>query len=472
MLTQAIKDLKAQHRFRDPVYGFIKATDAEMKIIDTPVFQRLRRIHQLALTKYVYPGAEHSRFVHSLGVMQAATEVFGHILDDEKVPEEVKSNIDKYFTKVERISLKEGISLALKRLRFAALLHDVGHLPFSHATEKLLLGEQFDHEDVGRYIIIEHPEISETIRQEGVDPVSVGNLIKSYGSSPSWFDLLLGSVISGQFDVDRADYLLRDSYYCGVRYGEYDYKRYLSTIRIKNSSPLEFIITADDVPIMEEFLLARYHYNLQVPFHRTRVGYDIALKEFVEKDCSKWLSSFGEIASVSDKKIESLDFDRFTHCDDYSFFDTIFDDDKTESFWGRCLKRQEHLEMAYERLDTVESGSKEARKVKEALESAGIKYYPWEEKLELHKLTENKTSDEKETTSFFVVDREGEIIALLEEYSPFFKAFTKSFPFIWRIYGEKGNKETIRNLIFETIGRGEEKINDQRAAKESSQICD
>jgi len=65
VLTQAIKDLNAQHRFRDPVYGFIKATDAEMKIIDTPVFQWLRRIHQLALTKYVYPGAEHSHFVHS-----------------------------------------------------------------------------------------------------------------------------------------------------------------------------------------------------------------------------------------------------------------------------------------------------------------------------------------------------------------------------------------------------------------------
>lgn len=161
MLTQAIKDLNAQHRFRDPVYGFIKATDAEMKIIDTPVFQRLRRIHQLALTKYVYPGAEHSHFVHSVGVMQAATEVFRHILDDEKVPQKIKDEINKIFTN------KNEISLALKRLRFAALLHDVGHLPFSHATEEVLLKKEINHEDIGWYIIIEHPEISETIRQEG-----------------------------------------------------------------------------------------------------------------------------------------------------------------------------------------------------------------------------------------------------------------------------------------------------------------
>ncbi len=472
MLTQAIKDLNAQHRFRDPVYGFIKATDAEMKIIDTPVFQRLRRIHQLALTKYVYPGAEHSRFVHSVGVMHAATEVFRHILDDEKVPEQVKTNIDKYFTNGEKIPLKEGISLALKQLRFAALLHDVGHLPFSHATEEVLLKKEINHEDIGWYIIIEHPEISETIRQEGVDPVSVGNLIKSYGSSPSWFDLLLGSVISGHFDADRADYLLRDSYYCGVRYGEYDYKRYLSTIRIKNSSPLEFIITADDVSIMEEFLLARYHYNLQVPFHRTRGGYDIALQKFVEKDCSKWHSSFRETVSVSDKKVESLDFDRWIRCDDYSFFNVIFDDDKAESFWAKCLKRQEHLEMAYEKLGTLETGPEEFGKAKETLKNAGIDYYPWEEKLKLHKLTENKTSDEKDATPFFVIDREGETIAPLEKYSPFFKAFNKSVPFIWRIYGKKGDKEKIRNLIFETIGRREEKINDQQAAKGSSQICD
>lgn len=451
MLTQPIKDLKPKHRFRDPVYGFIEVTDAEKKVIDTPVFQRLRRIHQLALTKYVYPGAEHSRFVHSLGVMKAATEVFRHILDDEKVPEKVKADIAKIFPD------EKGISLALKRLRFAALLHDVGHLPFSHATEDVLLGKEINHEDIGRYIIIEHPEISETIHKEGVDPVSVGNLIKSYGSSPSWFDLLLGNIISGQFDADRADYLLRDSYFCGVRYGEYDYKRYLSTIRINDSEPLKFTIKADDVPIMEEFLLARYHYNLQVPFHRTRAGYDIALKEFVEKDCSKWHSSFREIIHVSNKQIISLDFDRFIRCDDYSFFEEIFDDDKAESFWGKCLKRQEHLTMAFERLDTLEKGPQRFREAEEALKEAGFLYFPWEEKLKLHKLTNNKASDEKGSTSFFVVDREDETIALLEEYSPFFKAFSDSVPYLWRIYSKRNDKDTIRKLIFDNIGGKEGK---------------
>lgn len=114
-----------------------------------------------------------------------------------------------------------------------------------------------------------------------------------------------------------------------------------------------------------------------------------------------------------------------TRCDDYSFFNVIFDDDKAESFWAKCLRRQEYLEMAYESLGTLEAGPEELGKAKETLKNAGIDYYPWEEKLKLHKLTENKSYDEKDTTSLLVIDREGETIAPLEEYSPFFKAFTK-----------------------------------------------
>ena len=178
--------------------------------------------------------------------------------------------------------------------------------------------------------------------------------------------------------------------------------------------------------------MARYHYNLQVPFHRTRAGYDIALKEFVEKDCSKWHSSFREIIRVSNKQIISLDFDRFIRCDDYSFFEEIFDGNKTESFWGKCLKRQEHLTMAFERLDTLEEGPQRFREAEEALKNAGFVYYPWEEKLKLHKLTKNKVSDEKGSTLFFVVDREDEVIALLEEYSRSSKPLPA--PFLYLAY--------------------------------------
>lgn len=113
--------------------------------------------------------------------------------------------------------------------------------------------------------------------------------------------------------------------------------------------------------------------------------------------------------------------------------------------------------MAFERLDTLEKGPQRFREAEEALKEAGFLYFPWEEKLKLHKLTNNKASDEKGSTSFFVVDREDETIALLEEYSPFFKAFSDYVPYLWRIYSKRNDKDTIRKLIFDNIGGKEGK---------------
>ncbi len=117
---------------RDPIYGFIPLTKLEMEIIDTPIFQRLRRIHQLALTKYVYPSAEHSRFVHSIGVMHCASLIYEGIFNHKQTD-----------------VLSQPTSKKLQLLRLAALLHDVGHLPFSHAAEEELLPPGITHEDLG-----------------------------------------------------------------------------------------------------------------------------------------------------------------------------------------------------------------------------------------------------------------------------------------------------------------------------------
>ena len=124
------------NRFRDPIYGFVYLSDAEQRIVDTPIFQRLRRIHQLALEKYVYPGAEHSRFGHSLGVVHTATRLY-----------------ESLFSKPDHLTPRQidGKRQAIKTLRFAALLHDIGHLPFSHAVELELLPNGIGHEDVSAF---------------------------------------------------------------------------------------------------------------------------------------------------------------------------------------------------------------------------------------------------------------------------------------------------------------------------------
>lgn len=136
-MEKFLNDLaSSRNKIRDPIYGFIPLTVHERRVIDTPLFQRLRRINQLALTKYVYPSAEHSRFVHSIGVMQCATMILRGVF----------SHVDT------RLRWLKPSEHGLKVLRYAALLHDIGHLPFSHAVEKQWL-HGLEHEDVSIHII-------------------------------------------------------------------------------------------------------------------------------------------------------------------------------------------------------------------------------------------------------------------------------------------------------------------------------
>lgn len=181
-LIKKLGDMK--HRFRDPIYGFIKLNDSELKIIDTPIFQRLRRVHQLALTKYVYPSAEHSRFTHSMGVMQVATEIFLNI----------HSNSDHALLSKATENRTDDIAKKLQILRFATLLHDVGHLPFSHAAENMILEGKATHEQLGQYIINNYPPIRQAIEEKGIDPKMVAMLLDD---KPLGDYFILKNIVSG-----------------------------------------------------------------------------------------------------------------------------------------------------------------------------------------------------------------------------------------------------------------------------------
>lgn len=260
-----LSEIGVKHRFRDPLYGYVWLTEEERRIIDTPLFQRLRRIHQLALTKYVYPTAEHSRFVHSLGVVHCATAIFSGLFEHQ----------------LTTIS-KADLTRMLKLLRFAALLHDIGHLPFSHATEKVLL-DSISHEDVSQFIIRNYQPIVDILEEDAPIVASIlsSKVKKKYK--------ILHEIISGNLDADRADYLLRDSYYCGVKYGEYDFVRYAQSFGARDDidNYLRLIVNERDIFVIESFLVARYHYTLQVPYHRTRTGYDLALDVYLKEKKQK-----------------------------------------------------------------------------------------------------------------------------------------------------------------------------------------
>ena len=276
-------------RLRDPIYGYIPITKEEQAIIDTPLFQRLRRIHQLALTKYIYPMAENSRFVHSLGAMHCATALFAGAFKDRKLEEENNC----------------------VNLRFAALLHDVGHLPFSHAVESQLLAAEkggkpkvkIKHEQVGQFLIENHPDFKEIL--EGKAGAIVRILSKDE-QRPK--ERILNEFISGQLDADRADYLLRDSHSCGVQYGMYDFERYISAFSAHyRNGKYQLEVKERDIFVIESFLLARYHYNLQVPYHRTRTGFDLILNRYIQD-----VKERGDIPQLIDRNedgsIASIDY--------------------------------------------------------------------------------------------------------------------------------------------------------------------
>jgi hypothetical protein len=275
-----IPDAHRTYEIRCPVYGFVELNDWEWQIISQPAFQRLRRIRQLAWTDYVFPGAMHTRFEHSLGVMHMATRLFDGIAQRSRdiLQSELGYNDD-------------GLKRHKALVRLATLLHDVGHGPFSHAAEELLpirdaaTGERYEHEHYSAEIVRRH--FGDVIKNHalntnyGFSADDVANLLEGKaeaGNALFWRDL-----VTGQLDADRMDYLLRDSLHCGVSYGRYDWQRLVHTVAAvqapAQAGGLRVGVTEGGWHAAEGLIVARYFMFTQVYFHKTRVVYDHHLQQ-------------------------------------------------------------------------------------------------------------------------------------------------------------------------------------------------
>jgi HD superfamily phosphohydrolase len=270
--------VRSDLEIRCPIHGFIKLNEWERDIVDHPVFQRLRRIRQLAWTEAVYPGAAHTRFEHSLGVMHSATLMFDAIVNKADCREILEHELNFNTS---------GIEKDRQVVRLAALLHDVGHAPFSHAAEALMprnahTNKPFRHEDYSAAavrllmtdVIDRHPQ-SENF---GITAAQVADFIErksTLGRQIFWHELL-----SGQFDADRADYLLRDSHHLGVAYGKYDLHRLIATITIAlDDDTPRIAVERGGLHAAEALILARYLMFTQVYFQHTRRIFDHHLEE-------------------------------------------------------------------------------------------------------------------------------------------------------------------------------------------------
>ena len=237
--------------FRDPLYGYITVDYKIISdLIDTKEIQRLRRIRQLAGVGMVFQTAEHSRFTHSLGAYHMANLVIKNVDGMNEIPE---------YEKVLFLC--------------AALLHDVGHGPFSHAFENVI---SISHEEYTTKIIKTNgTEINKVLSiQEGLAD-DIASVIDHDGKYP-----LIESLVSSQLDVDRMDYLSRDAYMTGAAYGNIDYFRIMRSMRVLDN---KIICKASGVHSIESYLMSRYHMYFQVYYHPTARSFEVVLEAIYQR---------------------------------------------------------------------------------------------------------------------------------------------------------------------------------------------
>jgi hypothetical protein len=240
---------------KDPVHGYVYITEQEKEVIDSYPVQRLHRLRQLAGSEYVYPGANHTRFEHSVGVMYLAGKVTEN------------PNVSSLISEAEA-----------ETVRIAALLHDVGHGPFSHVFEHVLdkeLGKT--HEDMTRWIV-ESSELGDVLSRNGYDTTEVARLAigKLHKSKKAFLD----EIISGAVDVDKQDFIVRDTYHTGAEYGYIDVFRLIHALDVLGG---KLAIDVGALSALESLIIARIESFKSIYFHRVGRAAQIMLAKAMER---------------------------------------------------------------------------------------------------------------------------------------------------------------------------------------------
>ena len=259
----------------DSIHGGIHLKEREIQVIDTPSFQRLRQLKQLAMAQMVYPTATHTRFAHSIGALGTMIRILDVARKNKIVTEEQEDN-----------------------LRLAALLHDVGHYPYSHLMEKFsevkLTEEEIEgakatvkaidarisrypeHEEVGALIVTSQKDLVEALGSDENAKAVADIFTRSQAADPQ-----LSKLIHSSFDIDRWDYLLRDSYATGVPYGQIDINYLLNNLKVSPQKVVGFKEKA--LAAVEHFLLARFFMHRVVYYHKTIYGLEEACRQLLRR---------------------------------------------------------------------------------------------------------------------------------------------------------------------------------------------
>lgn len=263
MLPRSIMRRIEKRTYLDPIHQDItlnRKVPAErliMDLIDTEEFQRLRRVQQLGLSHFTFHGAECSRFAHSIGVMYIAMQLFHHLVQFE-----------------ENESLKDKYPLVLA----SALLHDIGHGPFSHVTEKIL---GYDHEDWSCRIISGKTQINKVLESFSEFPNLASQIVKVL--KKEYKPKYISHMVSSQLDCDRFDYLLRDSYTTGTKYGLFALQRIIRSMEIDEENDRMIVVGEKGQIAVEDYLFARYSMYAQVYYHRKNLATRCLLAKLIKR---------------------------------------------------------------------------------------------------------------------------------------------------------------------------------------------
>lgn len=424
-------------RIRDPIHGTIPVSDEEKAVIDSRHYQRLRYVRQLGFGDLAFPGATHTRHIHSLGAMHVASRLFQAVAARSNLPEDVRARF-------------------CQAVRLAVLCHDLGHMPLSHASERIAPpranlrlptwldavaeGEQATHEDFTAKILLDSsltPVIEKHFGPLGVTPMAAVALItgarppKDPGFTHQGVDWLplLRAIVSGELDADRMDYLLRDSFYTGVNYGRYDLDWIINNLNpaVKDGRAYLALSRAAAVAF-EDFLLSRYHMFVSVYYHHTSVNYDYMLRRYYEE-------APGEFQIPSDPEA-------FLLCDDPSLWYTLR---RSKNRWAERISERRGFKLLAQ--FTERDAGYDLEVLRSALVSSRFEHYVVESRGVLSKYVSGG-----EGPSLFIVDVSTGRLTEVARYTPLYQRYSGAVR-MTRVYVRPDQADAAREMMARLLGR-------------------